>query len=76
MNLKLQAEGFPIEVLSKVMKEYTDSGFAKTPSKPVLGSMNEFTFRYKSHMIERYGGIENIKILGVNKDINKPSWGE
>ncbi len=36
-NLNLQAEGFPIEVISSVLQECTDIGFAKTASKPVLG---------------------------------------
>jgi hypothetical protein len=27
--MNLQAEGFPIEVISRVMQEYTDIGFAK-----------------------------------------------
>jgi uncharacterized protein DUF6933 len=71
LNLNLQAEGIPIQVISRVMQEYTDIGFAKTASKQVLGSMNEFAFQYKHVIIDHYGGIENIRILGVNKEINR-----
>ena len=37
LNLNLQAEGFPLDVIIRVMAEYTDIGFAKTSSKTVLG---------------------------------------
>ena len=33
--------------------------------------MNELTFQYKYLIINRYGGIENIRILRVNKEINR-----
>jgi hypothetical protein len=75
LNLNLQAEGFPIEVISRVMQEYTDIGFAKTASRQVLGSMNELTFQYKYIIINHYGGIENVRILGVNKEINRTIMG-
>jgi len=71
LNLNLQAEEIPIQVISRVMQEYTDIGFAKTASKQVLGSMNEFAFQYKHVIINHYGDIENIRILGVNKEINR-----
>lgn len=69
--MNLQAEGFPLEVISRVMAEYTDIGFAKTVSRHVLGSMNELTFHYEYLIIQRYEGIENIRILGVNKEVNR-----
>ena len=71
LNMNLQAEKFPLEVINKVMQEYTDMGFAKTASRHVLGSMNELAFEYKYLIINRYEGIENIRILGVNKEINR-----
>jgi hypothetical protein len=75
LNLNLQAEGFPIEVISRVMQGYTDIGFAKTASKHVLGSMNEFTFQYKYVIMNHYGGLENVRILAVNKEINRTIMG-
>ena len=75
LNLNLQAEGIPIEVISKVMQEYSDIGFAKTANKHVLGSMNELTFQYKYLIINRYEGIENVRILAVNKEINRTIMG-
>src|ERR1039457_3647256 len=32
LNLNLQAEGFSLEIIKKVMQEYTEIGFAKTAS--------------------------------------------
>src|SRR5208283_1902044 len=75
LNLNLQAEGLPIEVISSVMQEYTDIGFAKTVSKQVLGSMNELTFQCKFIIINHFGGMENIRVLGVNKEINRTIMG-
>lgn len=71
LSMNLQAEEFPLEVINRVMQEYTDMGFAKTASRHVLGSMNEIAFEYKYLIINRYEGIENIRILGVNKEINR-----
>jgi hypothetical protein len=71
LNMNLQAEGFHLEVITKVMQEYTDIGFAKTASRHVLGSMNELVYEYEYLTIHRYEGIENIRILGVNKEVNR-----
>jgi hypothetical protein len=71
LNMNLQAEGFPLEVIHRVMQEYPDIGFARTASRHVLGSMNELAFQYENLIVNRYEGIENIRILGVNKDINR-----
>jgi hypothetical protein len=71
LNMNLQAEGFPLEVIHRVMQEYPDIGFAKTASRHVLGSMNELAFQYENLIVNFTEGIENIRILGVNKDINR-----
>jgi len=39
LNLNLQAEGLRIEVINRVMQEYTQIGFAKTSNKSVLGTL-------------------------------------
>lgn len=70
LNLNLQAEGFSIEIINRVMQEYGEIGFAKTTRKQILGVMNEFAFEYE-FLIRREGGIENVRILGVNKKINR-----
>jgi len=75
LNLNLQAEGFPIEVITKVMQEYSDIGFAKTANKHILGSMNEFTFQYKDIIMNRYARIEQVKALELNKEINRTIMG-
>ena len=52
------------------MQEYQEIGFAKTISKSVLGSMNEFLFQYEV-LIEQKEGLENIGILELNEHINR-----
>ena len=71
LNINLQAEGFPLEVINRVMQEYAEIGFAKTVSRHVLGSMNELTFEYEHLIVHRYEGIEKVRILGVNKEVNR-----
>jgi len=75
LNINLQAEGFPIEVICRVMQECSDIGFAKTSSKQVLGSMNELAFQYQNVIVKHFGGLESISILGVNKEINRTIMG-
>jgi hypothetical protein len=71
LNMNLQAEGFPLDVINRVMQEYTDIGFAKTSNRHVLGSMNELTFHCEYLIIQRAGEIDNVRILGVNKEVNR-----
>lgn len=52
------------------MQEYQLIGFAKTASKKVLGSMNQLAFEYEV-LIEQKEGLENVKILEMNRDINR-----
>jgi len=70
LNLNLQAEGFSLEVINRVMQEYREIGFAKTANRRVLGSMNEFAFEYE-FLIRREGGINRTRILEVNHQINR-----
>jgi len=70
LNMNLQAEGFSIEVINRVLQEYTDIGFAKTASKKILGSMNQLAFEYEIFVQEK-GGLENVKVLEMNRDINR-----
>jgi hypothetical protein len=70
LSYNLQAEGFSIEVINRVMQEYHEIGFAKTASKKVLGSMNQLAFEYEV-LIEQKEGLENIRILELNKHINR-----
>lgn len=70
----MQNEGFGLEVINRVMQEDQEIGFAKTSNKKVLGSMNEFAFEYE-FLIRREGGIESVKILEVNRQINRTIMG-
>ena len=70
LSYNLQNEGFGLDVINRVMQEYGEIGFAKTSSKSVLGSMNDFTYQYEVHIIGD-GGIDNIRILQLNQSINR-----
>lgn len=74
LSYNLQNEGFGLEVINRVMQEYQEIGFAKTVSKSVLGSMNDFAYHYE-FQIMREGGIENIRIHHLNKEINRIPMG-
>ena len=69
LTYNLQNEGFGLEVIS-IQQEYKEIGFAKTSNKRVLGSLDEFAFEYE-FMIRREGGIEKVKILEINRQINR-----
>ncbi|HZW84206.1 MAG TPA: hypothetical protein VFF14_12395 [Candidatus Deferrimicrobium sp.] len=71
LNFNLQAEGFSLAVINRVMTEYTEMGFAKTSSKTVLGAMTQITFEAEYLIYHRYEGMDGGKILKVNKDINR-----
>ena len=74
LNYNLQNEGFGLEVINMVMQEYQEIGFAKTSNRQVLGSMNDLAYHYE-FQIMREGGIENIRILHLNKEINRIPMG-
>ncbi len=66
----LQFEGFGTDMVQKAGHEYQEIALAKTESRSVLGSMNEFAFKYE-FFICRAGGLDSVKILAVNKKINR-----
>jgi len=70
LSFNLQYEWFSLEVISKVMQEYKEIGFAKTASRKVLGSMNELAFQYEV-MIMGKEGLGNVKILELNHSVNR-----
>ncbi|OGW52785.1 MAG: hypothetical protein A2Y81_13135 [Nitrospirae bacterium RBG_13_43_8] len=74
LSYNLQNEGFGLDVINKIMQEYQEIGFAKTVSKSVLGSMNEFAFEY-DYLIRGEERIEKVRILEINKDINRTIMG-
>ena len=70
LSFNLQAEGFGLEVINRIMKEYEEIGFARTASKHVLGAMNQLAFEYEV-LIQMKEGLKNIKLLEINRDINR-----
>jgi hypothetical protein len=74
LSYNLQSEGFGLEVINRAMQEYQEIAFAKTSNRQVLGSMNELTFQYEI-LIEEREGLENVRILELNKHINRTIMG-
>lgn len=70
LNMNLQAEGFSLDVIQRVMVEYTDMGFAKTASKTVLGAMTQLMFEYEV-FVQMKEGLDNVKVLEMNKRLNR-----
>jgi len=70
LSMNLQAEGFTIEVINRVLQTYTEMGFVKTSNRQVLGVMNDFTYAYQ-YNIDRAGGLDRARILEVNKQVNR-----
>ena len=68
--MNLQAEGFPLEVINRVMAEYTEIEFVKTSNRQVLGVMNDFTLDY-DFQIMRAGGLYKIRVLEINRHMNR-----
>lgn len=68
--MNLQYEGIPVAIIDRIKDEYKEIGFAKTASKHVLGAMTQLAFEYEV-LIEMKEGLGNIKILEMNKEINR-----
>jgi hypothetical protein len=74
LSYNLQYEGFRLDVINRVIREYQEMGFTKTASKKVLGSMNQLAFEYEV-LVEQKEGLENIGILELNKHLNRTIMG-
>jgi len=70
LSYNLQAEGFSLDVITRVMQEYKEIEFTKTASKKMLGSMNQLAFEYEV-LVQGKEGLENVKILEINRHINR-----
>ena len=70
LSYNLQAAGFGLDIINKVMQEYKEIGFAKTASKKVLGSMTQIAFEYAIR-VQMKEGLGNIRILETNRCMNK-----
>ena len=70
LRYNLQAEGFGLDVISTIMQEYSEIGFAKTASKKILGSMNKIAFEYEV-LVQGKEGLDNVRLFEMNRDINR-----
>jgi len=74
LSYNLQYEGIELDVINRVMQECHEIGFAKTSNRQVLGSMHQLAFEYEV-LVEQKEGLKNIRILELNKHINRTILG-
>ena len=76
LNLEdfLEKEKFKPTVIQMILKEYENIKYAKTISRSVLGSMNDFAFNFKYKILTE-GGIEFCDIASIVKLINRIPMG-
>ena len=66
----LTEEGFSEEECNEIASEYSEAQYAKSTSKPVLGSMNDIAFHYE-HLIQTEGGIHSPMVPQVISKLNR-----
>jgi hypothetical protein len=70
LTLNLMYAGFSQQVIERVRAEHREIFFAKTTSRSVLGSMNDFAFQYECY-ISSSGGTLNADIMAINSKVNE-----
>ena len=65
----LQMRGMGEEAIERAMLPYHDGVFAKTDSRPDLGSLNDLVQRYQ-WLIEYEGGLDRCDLTGIIMGIN------
>ena len=65
----LQMRGMGEEAIERAMLPYHDGVFAKTDSRPDLGSLNDLVQRYQS-LVEYEGGLDLCDLTGIIMGIN------
>jgi Domain of unknown function (DUF6933) len=68
--LNLRYEGFGPDVIKMVREEHQEIRFAKTASRSVLGSMNDFADQYECY-IKIAGGTDNADIMVISRKVNE-----
>jgi len=66
----LLQEELPQEQIEIVLNELQNISYTKTNNRSVLGSMNDLAFQVK-YQISANGGLDNVNIYEINKDINR-----
>jgi len=70
LSCVLASEGFPKNVVEKVMSEYEQVEIAKSADRSVLGSVNDLAFHYK-HLILGAGGVHSWKVPDITRQLNR-----
>lgn len=73
LSERLAAEGLG-KYEKKLVGDRSAIAIAKTNSKSVLGSMNDLALQFEYH-IKGYGGLENIDLKRLNREINRVPMG-
>ena len=71
LRAALALEGFPENVIGKIIAEHESVQYAKSNNKSVLGSMNDLAFHYKYH-IQNEG---NAAVSDIIKRLNEMPMG-
>lgn len=70
----LAEEGLADQIITDIMAEYDQVGYANTDDKRVLGSMNDLAFHYKLH-IQSQGGVHSYAVPEIIKKLNRMPMG-
>ena len=71
---RLTSEGLGPRQALKLLDDCSEVTITKTNSKSTLGSMNDLALQIE-YRIKGYGGIENIDLKRLNRDINRVPMG-
>ena len=63
-------EGFPQNLIEKMLDASRNIGFARSSSRSVLGSMNDIRFQIEVH-IAHDGGLANVDLAELHHRINR-----
>ncbi len=69
LEQNLRAEGFPNETIRLVLDAHRELQIGKTKSRSILGSMNDYAYRFEYHVAWE-GGLMYIDAIDVNKQLN------
>lgn len=60
----LQMRGFSEDAIERATVQYHEGIYARTDSRPDLGSLNDLVQRYQ-WLVERDGGLDNCDLTGI-----------
>lgn len=70
----LNAERLPKEVVEQILSESPHISFGSTANRSVLGSMNDFVFHYRLHVLS-VGGVHSAEVPSIIRRLNRMPMG-